>query len=253
MGIARALALVAVVGGVAAPASALTEDEERAKAHFLAGQSYYEQASYADALKEFNEAYRISKRPPLLYNIARCYESMEQLDKAIEALQMYLQVSPNADDRIAIESRIKNLQDRQAAKKEAPPPPTTPQPVTPPPTPAAVSPTPTVTAAPARPRHHLYTWVLGGVGIGALGAALGTGITSQLDYNDLNGKCMSNVCNPSLRNEASTGKSLSLATDILWPVGAALVVTSVALFIIESKKGRVHAALLPTGMVAHAF
>jgi len=67
---------MAVVCAIAAPARAGTDEDERAKAHFLAGQSYYEQASYTDALREFNEAYRISKRPSLLYNIARRHQAL---------------------------------------------------------------------------------------------------------------------------------------------------------------------------------
>ena len=53
---------------VAVPPS---DDVEAAKAHFAAGSAYYDQANYGDAVKEFNEAYRLSKRIDLLYNIAK--------------------------------------------------------------------------------------------------------------------------------------------------------------------------------------
>ena len=68
----------------------MADDIEAAKAHFAAGSAYYEQANYQDALKEFNEALRLSKRNDLLYNIAMCYERLNQLDNAIAALQRYL-------------------------------------------------------------------------------------------------------------------------------------------------------------------
>src|SRR5438445_7597082 len=58
MGTIRGIAVAAIMLVAIAPARAMTEEEERAKAHFLAGQSYYDQASYNDALREFNEAYR---------------------------------------------------------------------------------------------------------------------------------------------------------------------------------------------------
>src|SRR3954467_5751305 len=106
MGMARGLAPVVDVCARPAAAAAITEDEERAKAHFLAGQSYYDQASYTDALREFNEAYRISKRAPLLYNIARCFAALEQYGDAVKMLERYLEEEPQTSDRAAVETRI---------------------------------------------------------------------------------------------------------------------------------------------------
>jgi tetratricopeptide (TPR) repeat protein len=266
MGIARGIALLALVGAVASPASALTEDEERAKAHFLAGQSYYDQASYADALKEFTEAFRISHRPALLYNIARCYEGMDQLDKAIENLEGYLRELPQADDREAVQSRIKNLQDRLQAMKEStrmrtPPhpeakPPLAPQAPASQPSPPVAAPAPAASPSPPAPaRHRRWTWIVGGIGVGALAAALGTGIASQLSYNDVGNKCsMSNVCAPGLSGQIDSGKQLALATDVLWPIGAAAMVTAIVLFVVEGRPASSHARLMPsTGGVAFAF
>jgi tetratricopeptide (TPR) repeat protein len=264
MGIARGFVLLVLVCAAATPATALTEDEERAKAHFLAGQSYYDQASYTDALKEFGEAFRISRRPALLYNIARCYEGLEQYDKAIENLQAYLREVPQAEDREAVQSRIKNLQDREqvAAEKEsarmktvpreeAKPPLAPPAPAPPPAT--VAQPTPAPPAPP--PRHRTWTWIAGGIGLGALVAALGTGIASQLSYNDLGNKCgTSNVCAPNLSGQIDSGKQLALATDILWPIGAAAMVTAIVLFVVEGRHASRHAGLTPsTGGFAFAF
>lgn len=268
MGIARQIALLALLCAAAGPASALTEDEERAKAHFLAGQSYYDQASYTDALKEFTEAFRISRRPALLYNIARCYEGMEQLDKAIENLQGYLQAVPQADDRVAVESRIKNLQDRLQASREAtrtrPPPQEDQKPPMAPTAREAKTPPPTITTSPSLSpspsRHRRWTWIVGGVGLGVLAAALGTGIASQLSYNDLGSKCLNDVCTSGLSGQIDSGKQLALATDVLWPIGAAAMVTAIVLFVVEGRHARTHARLTPLfapatgGMAfAHSF
>ena len=106
----RGLLIVAVLCAAIAPAHALSDDDERAKAHFLAGQSYYDQASYTDALREFNEAYRISKRPALLYNIARCFEGLEQYQDAVRMLERYLDEDPQTSDREAVETRIHSLE-----------------------------------------------------------------------------------------------------------------------------------------------
>jgi predicted DNA-binding protein YlxM (UPF0122 family) len=229
--------LAAVIVAAAAPARAMTEDEERAKAHFLAGQSYYDQASYNDALREFNEAYRISKRPALLYNIARCHEALEQFPEAVQMLQRYLEEDPTTSDREAVETRIHNLKERQEHVPKPPAP-------APPPQPAVVAP-----VKPTPPhRKRIYTWVVGGIGVGALAAALGTGVASQLSYNDLKSKCTGNVCDPTsvadAQHKIDQGKHLALATDILWPIGAAAVATGVVLFFVEGRHPKEHASLV---------
>jgi tetratricopeptide (TPR) repeat protein len=97
------------------------DDVEAAKAHFAAGSAYYEQADYKDAVKEFNEAYRLSKRSDLLYNIAVCYERLNDYDHAIAALERYLSEKPNPPDRVTIQSRIDNLKRAKAAQTPTPP------------------------------------------------------------------------------------------------------------------------------------
>ncbi|HEX4458174.1 MAG TPA: tetratricopeptide repeat protein [Polyangia bacterium] len=241
-----ALATLALVCSLARPASALTEEEERAKAHFLAGQSYYDQASYADALKEFNEAYRLSKKPALLYNIARCYEGLGQLGDAVNMLERYVTDEPDASDRTSIEERIHNLKERQKHAAEVATPPAAPKPVAVTPPPAIVAPPPPRTAPDTAPRHRRWTWIVGGAGVAILGGALGTGITSQLDYDSLHGDCPNKTCTAgNAQSRIDDGKTLSLATDILWPVGAAAVATGVVLFFVEGRHGHVHAALAP--------
>jgi tetratricopeptide (TPR) repeat protein len=228
---------MAVVCAIAAPARAASEEDERAKAHFLAGQSYYEQASYTDALREFTEAYRISKRPALLYNIARCHEALESYADAVKMLEAYLDQDPETTDRAAVETRIANLKERQAAREAKLQPPA-----------AVKAPPPTTIAPPPAPhRKRVYTWIVGGVGVAALAAALGTGIASQLAYNDLSSKCSGTTCDPATVGNAQgkidSGKRLALATDILWPIGAAAAVTGIVLFFVEGRHHKEHGGL----------
>jgi tetratricopeptide (TPR) repeat protein len=226
-----------VVCAIAAPARAASEEDERAKAHFLAGQSYYEQASYTDALREFTEAYRISKRPALLYNIARCHEALESYADAVKMLEAYLDQDPETTDRAAVETRIANLKERQAAREAKLQPPA-----------AVKAPPPTTIAPPPAPhRKRVYTWIVGGVGVAALAAALGTGIASQLAYNDLSSKCSGTTCDPATVGNAQgkidSGKRRALATDILWPIGAAAAVTGIVLFFVEGRHHKEHGGL----------
>src|SRR6266536_4686502 len=200
-----AAALVAVCVAHALPAAAdvpSQADEQAAKAHFLAGSAYYEQANYADAVKEFNEAHRLSRRPDLLYNVSVCYERMGRWDEAIGALQQYLVERPDAPDRGVIESRIANFTQRREADRAA----TAMAPAIPPPLVAAP---PVLVPTSTRPRHT-PSLVVGGIGLGLLVVALGTGVAAHLVYNDLNSNCEKMVCdgaNQNLRNQASLGRA----------------------------------------------
>jgi tetratricopeptide (TPR) repeat protein len=219
-------ALTAAILAYAAPVAAQTQaDEEAAKAHFLAGSAYYEQANYSDAVKEFIEAHRLSKRPDLLYNISVCYERLGRWDDAIASLQQYLTERPDAPDRAVIESRVANYQTRRDQEKAR-------ATVTPPP-----QPPPPQVVAPA-PRRHVASWIVGGIGAGLLLAALGTGVTAHLTYNDLFMKCGGTVCSTdqTLRDEASFGRALTISTDVLLAVGGATLLTGVILFIVEARK-----------------
>lgn len=95
---------------LASPAAAQSDD--LAKGHYMAGQAYYNQARYSEAIREFLEAYRLSPKPALLYNIAQAYERMGKIEEAVAQLKKYLSAAPDASDRGAVEERLKNLQER---------------------------------------------------------------------------------------------------------------------------------------------
>jgi hypothetical protein len=106
----------------AAAAGGDTDDEVAAKNHFLSGTSYYDEGRYADALREFQEAYRLSKRPSLLYNVGACFDHLGRLREAVGALKGYLAAVPDAEDRTSVEKRIATFEAQfreQEAKERA--------------------------------------------------------------------------------------------------------------------------------------
>src|SRR5262249_9528792 len=152
-------------------------------------------------------------------------ERMGRWDDAIAALQQYLSERPDAPDRGVIESRIANFAQRRDAERATPP--ALPPPVLAPPPTVALTPTP------ARPRHTPSLSV-GGIGLGLLVVALGTGVAAHLAYNDLNTSCKMMVCDGTkqkLRDEASLGRALTLTTDTMLGLGGATLVTGIVLFI----------------------
>ncbi|HKU40364.1 MAG TPA: tetratricopeptide repeat protein, partial [Polyangiales bacterium] len=78
-------------------------DDERARTHFEAGRSYYDQARYVEAAREFQASYDLSPHPELLLNISQAQERALNYDGAIEAAQRYLTTSPKAADRKTVE------------------------------------------------------------------------------------------------------------------------------------------------------
>jgi tetratricopeptide (TPR) repeat protein len=125
------LAAALLLAAATARADDTADDETLARAHTTSARSYYEQADYVHALREFDEAYRLSRRPALLYNIAACQERLGRLDEAIGALEQYLRDLPLASDRDSVEQRVKNLRARRGEPAAAQPAATTASPAQP--------------------------------------------------------------------------------------------------------------------------
>ena len=113
--------ILALVMVVLWPAAGRADDQELARAHFITGRSYYDQGRYDDALKEFQEAYRISKRVGFLYNIGVCDEKLGRDDEALTAFQGYLGSVVDESERAEVQSHI----DAIKARHTPPPPPST--------------------------------------------------------------------------------------------------------------------------------
>jgi tetratricopeptide (TPR) repeat protein len=111
---ALVVALVAVL-----PAAARADDQELARAHFVTGGSYYEQARYGEALHEFEEAYRLSKRVGFLYNIGVCHEQLGHTSAAISAFEGYLGAVNEPNERADLKARIDRLRATQSTSAAA--------------------------------------------------------------------------------------------------------------------------------------
>jgi tetratricopeptide (TPR) repeat protein len=81
----------------AAPAWADASSDERARQLYLNGATLYDEGEYALAVEAFEEAWRLSRRPGLLYNVAQAWQRLGDLDRAIDALNRY-RVYATADE-----------------------------------------------------------------------------------------------------------------------------------------------------------
>ena len=99
-------------------------DRERAMAAYKSGTEAFNDERYDDALASFKEAASLYASPDFQYNIARCYEELGKHEEAVRAFETYLRAKPGAEDRAAVENRIKLLeklieQERQRKEDEA--------------------------------------------------------------------------------------------------------------------------------------
>jgi tetratricopeptide (TPR) repeat protein len=124
LGVALALLLATGV----ARAGINDPDIEIAKRHFARGSAFYDAKSYREALDEFIAAARVKPGPALEYNIARCYDRLEEWANAIKHYELYLAETPNAADTDEVHVRmvaLKKRLDEIHSAVVAPPPETT--------------------------------------------------------------------------------------------------------------------------------
>ncbi len=85
------LVIAAVLGCAAAHAEGVAPSiDDEVKKHFGLGNDLYGEGRYADALVEYDEAYRLSKNWRVLYNRGQCLVMVRREPEAIEAFERYL-------------------------------------------------------------------------------------------------------------------------------------------------------------------
>ncbi len=106
------LPLLVLIAALAAPAFAAPApgiDEEIARAHFRTAQQYYQRDRFLDAAREFEEAYRLSRKAEIIYNIGKSYDGARDLVLARESYRKYLMAAPDSADSSEVSRRIGEL------------------------------------------------------------------------------------------------------------------------------------------------
>lgn len=106
------LSLTAVTTTHAQEAAPPADDSSDAVARglFQAGRASYDAGKYEDALRYFQQAYDLSQRAALLYNLGQASDRLHQDAKTIEVFRLYLQQVPNAENRAEVEGRLRTLE-----------------------------------------------------------------------------------------------------------------------------------------------
>jgi tetratricopeptide (TPR) repeat protein len=97
-------------------------DEARAKELYANGQRLYDEGYYEQAIAAWKEAYALSSRPALLYNVSNAYERLGKLQEALDTLNLY-RAFASGDEAATLDRRIAVLERRLAEQRAAPLPP----------------------------------------------------------------------------------------------------------------------------------
>ncbi len=219
--------VVALALGLSSDARAQGTDDERARGHFLAGNSYFQQARYAEAHDQFLEAYELSGRVELLLNASMAAERNLDFEEAIRLLDQFLEVAPPEHQMRNVEAerrtRLVVLRDRAAQTGT----------------------TRTQTTTPATTETEAEAGggglgTLGWVGVGTAGGgvalgvvSLATGLVANGKYGDLEDDCPGGTCPPGSGGRISSGRTMArLSTGTMF-IGAAGLVTGIVLIILD--------------------
>jgi tetratricopeptide (TPR) repeat protein len=217
----------AAAQGTATSETVSPDADRLARGHYEAGQAYYSEARYADAVREFEEAYRLSHRPEMLFNMGNAYEHDLRFADAADALERYLAAAPDATERTSIEARIARFRRLAAEGSHAtttsgeatPPPPT--ETTTAPPT---TEPSATPPRASAGPSLDAAPFILLGGAVLAMGAAIGTGVVASNDHGTLVSNCPGGVCTPEYQGTLEEGRRLASASIAMWAIAGAAAI-----------------------------
>lgn len=88
--------------------------EDEAQALFHAGRAAFDAGHFDTALSRFEEAYELSGRTLLLYNIGVTAERLRRDARALEAFEQYLTEHPNAENASQVRARIEILRESLA-------------------------------------------------------------------------------------------------------------------------------------------
>ncbi|MCK6524312.1 tetratricopeptide repeat protein [Myxococcota bacterium] len=241
----RALFLLAALAAVA-PAAHAQDDatEARAKELYENGAALYEEGRYEEAILAWEEAYRLSSRPVLLFNIANAYERLGRYDEAIDALSRY-RAFAKAEERESLDRRMQNLERRRDEARAAAVATQVAQPTQPTPT----TPTPAVKSGPSPLPFVIMGAGVAGVGVGAVFGARSLSAGAEAEALCV-GEAL--LCSGEAGPYLESAKRSALIADVSLITGAVLVVGGLGLGVFGKQGEAVSLSATPTSLTLSA-
>ena len=92
------------------PEAGSKEADAEARTLFEQGRIAFEEGRYRDSWDYFHRAYRLSRRPKLLYNVGQAADRLRKDEEALKAFRLYLKHVPDAENRQEVEARVRALE-----------------------------------------------------------------------------------------------------------------------------------------------
>ncbi len=212
-----------------------------ARAYFEDGRASYEAGRFADAAEQFEQAYRLTHRDALLYNIYLAYRDLGDDAHAADALRRYLAtLAADAPDRQRLEARLAVHEQRAAEQAalhhgesrdhDASGGDST--------GPAAAGSDDGGASEPGGGGPGLAPWLLIGAGGALVVGGLVVGGLALGKKSELDDLCPTmTTCNPGFDDVRSEGQTLAVVSDVLWITGAAAAATGLVLAIVSLAGG----------------
>jgi tetratricopeptide (TPR) repeat protein len=218
----------------AAHAQVVASDDERGRKHFEAGASYYELGRYAEAAREFHEAFDLSGRPEMLLNVSRAHEHAGELHDAVLALELLLERYPQTSYRAEAEAVLARLRPLDRAPAVAAPA-------------LELAPVPQRAARPpeSAPSQEPRLWPPSTLTLALGGSALATGIVSlavgvraHRMHQGLEQRCQDALCSPSERDQLDHGQRLARTSTGLTFAALALASATAVFWVLDVRRER---------------
>jgi tetratricopeptide (TPR) repeat protein len=239
------------------PAQRELSPDERARELYLRGDRLYAEGSYDEAIVALKDAYQLSARAPLLYDIANAYERLGQYEEALHYLNQYAPSAPEHQRHIVLK-RIRSLEQRAEERRQREGPgsgPLAAAPLADTSSPVAGSVSSGLEEEPGPPPPYL-AYAIGGAGVLGIGAGLVLGLSAQQARSDAEAACVDNgsgvFCPASARDTLSSARHRAVAADIAWGLGLAALGVGVYLVLDASSESGASTALRSEATAAGA-
>ena len=192
--------------------------------HYNRGRAYYRAGRYEEAVVELERALTLDPdSPDLVYNLARVYELLGNIDPSIAYYERYRAMLPatELDERDRVSGTIERLKGARRALANKP-------------KPAASTPPPVVRTE--RGVADSAFWTLASLSIAALAAGTVTGVMAVGAQDDANQFVLGVDGSAAEREQlAVRADNLALVSDVSVATGALCGLTSILLFALRTK------------------
>ncbi len=208
---------------------ALAQDSDaRARELYENGAMLYEEGRYEDAIAAWEEAYDLSERAALLYNIANAYERIGDYEAALDALGRYRAFAP-ASERESLDRRLRNIESRMAESGGSQ----------------------SSGSGPSRQAPQIDLAPVGLVALGGVGLATGVAFAARSGSakSSLDELCVAGTCPTEAQDLLDQNRRSALVADICFVTGTLAAAGGTVLWVVDD---RASIRPLPGGLLLEA-